>query len=131
MTNKNESTKRNKKIKSKRRISYFLTSFVLTLAIAGTVASVIIVDQNSRNIGWSDQKATLAFSPNNKKMDFSIAGGNFNIDLTYFSKAQEIINKFQISYNLIKPVPNKLMDEVIMFLEPKISEIFSKIYYSN
>jgi hypothetical protein len=122
--------KSNKKIKNKR-ISYFFTSFALTLAIAGTVAGIIIVDQNSRNIGWSDQKASLAFSSNNKKMDFSIAGGNYKVDLTYFDTAQEIINKYQTSYNLIKPVPNKLIDEAIMFLEPKMAEIFSKIYYSN
>jgi hypothetical protein len=115
----------------RKQISYFISSFILTLAVAYTVVSVIVVDKNSRKIGWSDQKATLAFSSNNKRMDFSIAGSNLNLDLTLFNKAQEIIADLQTSYNQIKPVPNKLSDEVVMFLEPQINDIFKIIYYNG
>lgn len=116
---------------TRKQFSYFIASFFLTLAVACAVVSGIVVDQNSRKIGWSDQKAVLAFSSNNKRMDFYIAGGNFNLDLTFFNKTEDIIGRLQTSYNLIKPVPNKLTDEVIMFLEPQFGEIFRKIYYNG
>ena len=107
---------------------YFISSFILTLAVAGTIVGFIIVDQNSRKIGWSDEKTVLAFSANNKRMDFSIQGSSYNIDLTIFNKVQEVMTKLETSYDMIKPVPSKFSDELFLLLEPKISEIFERIY---
>jgi hypothetical protein len=126
-----EQKNHNKRKIIRRKLTYFFTSFILTLAVVGTAVSIIVVDQNSRKIGWRDQKAVLAFSSNNNRMDFSIAGSNLNLDLTLFNKAQEIRTSLKTSYNQIKPVPNKFYDEVVMFLEPQISEIFRKIYYNG
>jgi hypothetical protein len=112
----------------KHQFIYFISSFILTLAVAGTIVSFIIVDQNSRKIGWSDEKTALAFSANNKRMDFSIQGSSYNIDLTVFNKVQKVMTKLETSYDMIKPVPSKFSDELFLFLEPKISEIFERIY---
>lgn len=114
----------------KSRFSYFLVSFVLSLALLGSLASVLVVDKNSRMVGWSEQRVELAFSNTAKSLEITVAGHSLAVDKKPVYLIGSFLGKLQTVYNYAKPAPDRLADMLYTAARKKLIQEAKNIRFS-
>lgn len=107
-------------------VACFFTSFFITLAVFGTVAGVIIVDSNTRHIGWNTDSTALAFSSQSKRLNLTVFGGSYVIDFGAMQKAAAVYGKARDSFSRIAPAPGRFCGELLQLADTEVLNLYEK-----
>lgn len=94
-----------------RPAASFFASFFVTLAVLGSVAAVVVADQNTRHIGWSADETSLAFSSQSQKLDVRLMGNSFVFDVGAIRGALSEYWEKRLVFDRLAPAPERLFTE--------------------
>ncbi len=109
------------KAPDKRRASYFLAAFFITLAVAGFVIGIAVADNNSLRLGWNESSDVFAVMNSGKQLDVTMMGKTFKISTdsasSFFIKVRQVtisiepepLRFIEIAQARMLPLENQLM----------------------
>jgi hypothetical protein len=93
-----------------KKTARVLTAVVLSLALAGFAAGIIITDKNSFEVGWGQQRTTFAFSISGKKLDMTVLGRKLTLDSGSAAAAGRAAKEAWKELESVRPAGVRMMD---------------------
>jgi hypothetical protein len=101
----------------KHRAGKFVTAVIAFAAVATAAVGIMMVDHNSRVMGWNDNRTELAFSSQADRLDITMMGDRYEIDTTVVSQAQDVLGRLQKGLYVLKPAPLRLVDMLYPYVK--------------
>ncbi|HEX2937651.1 MAG TPA: hypothetical protein VHO66_01880 [Ruminiclostridium sp.] len=98
---------------AKSRASYFFASFFITLSLLLTGLGLIVVNINSKQLGFGEDLQVFSVSCDEKQYDVSVIGSSFSVDKFYVDSAADYINRSYLTKLQNEPEPFCFFDNVL------------------
>ena len=114
--------------KKRRSAVYFFTAFFLTLAVFACGAGFLVVDRNTRRIGYSNEGVTLAMSSTDKQLDLTILGHSVSVPTQPFVQAAAVFQRARDSFSPMTSAPERLQQELRTLSLAGLLELIQKYF---
>lgn len=111
----------------KGRFAYFLASFILSISFVLFLGGVLIVDKNTRMVGWDENRTELALASTAKSFKLTVAGDSFSIDKRPFLAAGDFAAKLETGYDYVKPATDRVRDMICMAARSGLAGMIKKL----
>jgi hypothetical protein len=111
---------RYKKSTQKHRMAKVLTAVIILVAVAAAATGILVVDHNSRIIGWGEKRSELAFAVSPDRADITIMGQEYYIDTGAVTQAGRIYAQLARGLDYLKPAPIRLLDMLYIYVKDRI-----------
>ena len=110
-----------KRVTKKQKAAKMICVLILFAAVVSAVAGVMVVDHNSRTVGWGDNRTELAVAVYNDKADITVMGQQYYIETGLIKQANHIYGQICRGFDYLTPAPVRFVDMVYLYVKNKIS----------
>lgn len=111
-------TPKSYKLKPKRhKVTRLVTLTIIIIAIATALTGMMIVDHNSRFMGWNDNITELAFAAYSDRLDITVLGQKYFVDTTIITGASGVYTQLKKGLDYLKPSPLRLVDMLYLYIK--------------
>lgn len=96
----------------KKRVSYFFTSFFITLSLLLTLTGLFIANRNSIQVGFGKDVQVFSFSKSGNSYDLNLGGETLSVDKSGVDETLKIIAKIKTVKLANEPEPLYFIDTV-------------------
>jgi len=119
--------KRYIKAPTKSAVAYFSSAAILTLALVGALAAMMLVDKNCSAVGWNRQRTELAFNSTGQQLEITVMDNSFTLSTTPFKTVADVYCKVNRVADYIKPAPVRMADMLYALIDAKLTSFKTEI----
>lgn len=106
---------------------YFAVSFILSVCLIATLAGILLVDRNTRMVGWSENRVELAFSSTDKSLQVTLAGRELTLRAQPFEQAGRWMRRLQAGAACVESPQARLAKIAFAAGEKPAADFFGRI----
>lgn len=115
----------------KSSVSYFLTSFILTLVLCFSAAGFVIANRNSQKMGWGNNIQVFSVISGTEQVGFTFMDNSYTVDSAIIrdtkNTVDNVLNKVRVGYGFLEPEPLQLARIIYNWCYLRVTDLLSSI----